>query len=311
MLGVAGVSQINKVKQAHVQKSQPVYPSYVSRPGAPAQPSYLIKSLVLGWGGGLTRVLNCGGKALRLSSRGLVLFGVLSGLMFTGCKDEPVDYAQMSPEQLQERAAQADVTAQLTLGNAYAQGHYAQGQLVELDLTKAQAFWEQAAAQGNAEAQFNLGELLYKGSTKARFKTDSQAALHWYEQAAAQGHGESCYQLGVLYEKGRGIHHDFHQAFKWYEQAALQGIKESQFALATMYERGRGVRQDEQQALNWYTKAAEQGHAEALFKLGAIWQRGRWVEKDLPKAQEFYGQACDNGLQQGCDAYRRLKNQLD
>lgn len=225
---------------------------------------------------------------------------ILGSLMF-GCKEEAqVDYSKMSIPQL-EAKAETDLQAQLILAD-----YYASGEKSDIDLTRAQSYWEKAAALGSSEAQYNLGELLYFGSTQDRVRTNPKAALDWYTQAAEQGHVDAMYKVGMLYEKGRGLKRDFHQAFTWYEQAAKQGHSDAQYALALLYQRGRGVRQDYELAINWYVQAAFNGQPEAAYALGSIFQRGRGVNKDLSRAKEYYGQACDYGLQKGCDAYRRL-----
>ena len=75
-----------------------------------------------------------------------------------------------------------------------------------------------------------------------------------------------------------------------------------------MYEEGQGVRQDYAQAEQWYRKAAEQGNAGAQFNLGLMYAKGEGVRQNYKIAKEWFGKACDNGLQLGCDAYRKLNS---
>ena len=55
--------------------------------------------------------------------------------------------------------------------------------------------------------------------------------MKWWRQAAEQGHAEAQYNLGVCYEKGEGVAQDSSEAVKWFRQAAEQGVAEAQFWL--------------------------------------------------------------------------------
>src|SRR5258708_4872363 len=91
-----------------------------------------------------------------------------------------------------------------------------------------------------------------------------------FEKLAAQGGAEAEFNLGVIYENGQGVAKDERKAFEWYEKAAAQGLAKAQFNLASMYSRGLGVAKDERKAAEWVGKAAAQGDAYAQFVLGSI-----------------------------------------
>ncbi len=44
--------------------------------------------------------------------------------------------------------------------------------------------------------------------------------MKWYRKAAAQGVAEAQYNLGVMYGKGQGVPQDSVQAYMWYDLAA-------------------------------------------------------------------------------------------
>jgi hypothetical protein len=52
---------------------------------------------------------------------------------------------------------------------------------------------------------------------------DYTTAREWYEKAAAQGNADAQFQLGVLYQLGRGVPENHARALEWYEKAAAQG----------------------------------------------------------------------------------------
>jgi TPR repeat protein len=55
---------------------------------------------------------------------------------------------------------------------------------------------------------------------------DDVQAHMWYNLAAAQGDADAQYNLGVMYAKGRGVPQDDVQAHMWYNLAAAQGDAE-------------------------------------------------------------------------------------
>ncbi|MCC8129693.1 MAG: sel1 repeat family protein, partial [Clostridiales bacterium] len=56
------------------------------------------------------------------------------------------------------------------------------------DNTKAAQWYEKAAQQGNAPAQYNLGACYYNGEGVARNRTK---AKEWFQKAAAQGYEDA------------------------------------------------------------------------------------------------------------------------
>ena len=70
-------------------------------------------------------------------------------------------------------------------------------------------------------------------------------------QAAEQGNAAAQYNLGVMYLNGLGVRQDEAEAFRWFRQAADQGYAQAQNNLGAMYAEGRGVRQDDVEAVRW------------------------------------------------------------
>jgi len=78
-------------------------------------------------------------------------------------------------------------------------------------------------------------------------------------QAAEQGNADAQFNLGVMYDNGRGVRQDYAQAMQWYRQAAEQGDAHAQLALGLRYATGQGVRQDIVIAKEWVGKACDNG----------------------------------------------------
>ena len=74
---------------------------------------------------------------------------------------------------------------------------------------------------------------------------------------AEQGDAQSQFYLGVMYYRGQGVPQDYQEALKWYRKAAEQGDAQAQSNLGLMYDKGQGVPQDFVRAHMWYFVATE------------------------------------------------------
>lgn len=87
---------------------------------------------------------------------------------------------------------------------------------------------KKAAEQGDAKAQFNLGNCYAKGEGVNK---NLKEAAYWYRKAAEKGLSEAQYNLGICYNNGYGIDKDFKEAAYWWRKAAEQGDEEAKEAL--------------------------------------------------------------------------------
>lgn len=127
--------------------------------------------------------------------------------------------------------------------------------------------WESLAVQGDASAQFGLGQMYHEG---LGVEQDDAASAEWFRQAAEQGYAPAQFNLGNAYKHGRGVRQDDLAAAVWWRRAAERGVAPAQFNLATLFYFGRGVPRDEAKALEWYRRAAENGHPEARRTLQVL-----------------------------------------
>ena len=82
--------------------------------------------------------------------------------------------------------------------------------------------WKPLARQGNAKAQFFLGNMYYKGIGVPQ---NDGAAYKWFKKAAEQGLTRAQNNLGTLYMRGLGVSRNNTRAFIWLHISALQGDK--------------------------------------------------------------------------------------
>ena len=150
------------------------------------------------------------------------------------------------------------------------------------------------AEAGDAEAQFNLGQMLRLGKDVER---DDAEAVRLYRLAAEQRHAKAQFTLGWMYANGRGVDRDDAEAVKLYRLAVEQGHDGAHTNLGWMYENGRGVEQDNAEAVRLYRFAAEQGSAQAQRNLGVMYHNGKGVAQNYWEAYIWHSIAAANGIQ--------------
>ena len=124
--------------------------------------------------------------------------------------------------------------------------------------------WREAAARGEAWAQFNLGNMYLTG--EGVLKNDAEA-VKWYRKAAAQGNVPAQYNLGNMYSDGIGVPENDAEAVKWFRKAADQGLANAQYNLGVMYATGEGVAENYVLAHMWMKLARAQGNENAKNNL--------------------------------------------
>jgi len=80
------------------------------------------------------------------------------------------------------------------------------------------------AEQGDADAQFLLGNANYSGDACDGGYPNYLEAASWYRKAAAQGHAKAMCQLGTMYYLGmvkrkKGDPNNYKQAADWFHEA--------------------------------------------------------------------------------------------
>lgn len=149
-----------------------------------------------------------------------------------------------------------------------------------------------AASEGDANAQFWLGQYYFQG----QFVVKSNAkAVEYFLMATKQVHQGAIFYLGVCRFYGYGIERDYSQAFNCFLKAAQTGNPRAQYMVGKCYEYGFGITHDDAQAFSWYLKAAKNGIAVAQNKVGICYASGKGTVKSISSAEKWLGEACKSG----------------
>ncbi len=88
------------------------------------------------------------------------------------------------------------------------------------DLPQAVSACEQAAQNGDAQAQYEIGEFYYDGQRAPR---DLHLALNWFEKSSLQGNAQAQWRLGNMFARGEGVPANNVQAYVVLKMASVNG----------------------------------------------------------------------------------------
>jgi len=147
-----------------------------------------------------------------------------------------------------EAAEDGDAEAQFMLAMQYEQGLRVEG----ADLEKAEYWYRQAAEGGYPLAQFRLALVLQQPADAEALAE----AVTLMQGAAAQGLADAQFNLAIAYEAGRGVAADEAAAIAWYRRAGEQGLPEAWYNLGGLLATGASAPLDDVEAYMWLELAA-------------------------------------------------------
>lgn len=152
------------------------------------------------------------------------------------------------------------------------------------DYDTAVSEWRPEALNGNADAQFNLGQA-YKLGRGVEANLDT--ALDWYKKAADQGHLQAGDSYGhLLHYQGRVT-----DAIPFLEKSAARGEPRSQYLFATELFNGNNVNKDWVRAYALMTRASSSGLGPASRSLAQM-------DRFIPLSQRQQGITMAGNLEQ-------------
>lgn len=195
---------------------------------------------------------------------------------------------------IQKSASQEYDEAQFLLAEKFGTGKLWGEEYEEIDLSKAEQWYERAAENGNTSAQYRLAHL---NSYGLYGKSDYEYAYQLLTEIAEQDDIVGQLHLGEFYELGHLEGSDFDKAFYWYSKAELlcennqelvNACAEVDVALGYLYQRGLGTTINYETAMQYYQQALEVNFLPAFTKIGELYLRGLGVEQDYEQAKQWF-----------------------
>ena len=123
------------------------------------------------------------------------------------------------------------------------------------------------AKLGDAEAQFNVGEMFEIGFS---VKQDKKEARYWISRSANQKHETAGFKLLYWDLERDGLKGKNKTKVKELNKLAKQGNAQAQYYLGKMYAHGVGINKNSDVAIDWLNKAALVGVLEAELELASV-----------------------------------------
>lgn len=202
--------------------------------------------------------------------------------LFSSGGEPPREKAKQTKARLDELVVGIHTAAEQGDANSQFQlgQMYEKGTKVRRNENMARQWYRLAAEQGHVSAQFNLGRLMQDKNVAE--------SLKWFLEADSRGHNSAALYLGRIYVGG-GVEmlKDVKAAVKWFLKAAdpargFHPSAEAQLELGHIYRKGDGVPKDEDQAITWYRRAANQGHS-----IAGSWYHGMRRRQRVERPRSF------------------------
>lgn len=193
-------------------------------------------------------------------------------------------------------AENGNIEAQAALGDYYGYGLWG----LPYDTEFALKWWTKSASKGQAIAQYELGNLFFKGfiddfpphSESYILDSDLDKAIYWYNKSAKQGYLPAKRRLGEFYYYEIGVEKDYYKAYKLFKESGAYDY------LYKCYKNGHGVSKDEIMAslleeyrgyvdldkianVDSIAEKARNGDAEYQYKLGSIYYQEEKVDSAI------------------------------
>jgi hypothetical protein len=175
---------------------------------------------------------------------------------------------------------------------------------------KLKELYEKAAAGGNIDAMWGLGELFLKGTLGT---IDLEQAEQAFIQAAREGDIDAIYSLGMLYIKGRLGNKSPSDGIVWIEKAiemwstqSLAGDNEAALFIGGIYLDGDLGSKDYQKAVQWLSLAAHKGHIDSMIPLAELYLSPKSGYKNIEIALSWLEKILNHG-----DVLSSLEDLLD
>ena len=178
--------------------------------------------------------------------------------------------------------------------------HYYYGLGLEVDYAVALRLFEQAAADGDAYAEFSVAHQYYFGDGTER---DFALAREYFERAAAQDYSAAYGHLAEIWYNGNGVEPDTTRSLEIAQRGTELEDPFSMVMLGHHFIEGHGVEVDFDRARALYQTGADNGALAGAESLADMAYLGQGEPQDYEKAFDLFEQVLDNYPDRSYAAY--------
>ncbi len=218
----------------------------------------------------------------KAAEQGLSAAKTCLGLLYENGYGVEAD-AQRAFDYYTEAAEDGDAAGMYNLGRCYFNGI-----VVERDAAEALEYFTEAAEAGSVDAMCVLGDIYDEGNEELGIEVDLKQSFYWYNEAAKNGQAQAQFNVAKCYENGKGTKKNRPKALTWYKKAAEQGHCAAMNDIGIYYAQGVVVERDYAEAFKWFKRAAEdESYAGALYNLARCYREGYGTKKNIKEADRL------------------------
>ena len=125
---------------------------------------------------------------------------------------------------------------------------------------------------------------------------DYLTAFSYYEMAAEQGNATAQFNLGYFYKNGLGVEQDYKKAKEWYEKAAEQGNATAQEHLGFLYLFGLGTEINYEIAEKLFRRSFNNGNKSIKYYVDIFDKLKKREIKEIESIADYIGKEIENDL---------------
>ncbi|MFJ5445972.1 tetratricopeptide repeat protein [Methylobacillus methanolivorans] len=143
---------------------------------------------------------------------------------------------------------------QVIIGNAYYDGIH-----IEQNIELAEYWWEEAAEQGNTEAELNLMQLYI------RMNESPARVIPYLKKLVTKGNPEAMFHYGLALTYGKGVKKNVRTGESWLSKAARLNHIDALVALSKIYSEIKQLR-NHTKSHQYQKRACDLGHKKSMYE---------------------------------------------
>lgn len=141
--------------------------------------------------------------------------------------------------------------------------------------------------EGNGDAKFEYGKMLYKGNG---IPVNKSEAINYYKEAIEQKCTKAIYRYGQMLSLGESIDKNEEESLKFIKMAADNGYDKAMYEYGMILEK-----QDNSECVNYFRDAAKTGESKSMLKYGKILIQCEDEPEKKKEGIRYLKMACNKG----------------
>ncbi|KAK8897656.1 hypothetical protein M9Y10_015619 [Tritrichomonas musculus] len=164
---------------------------------------------------------------------------------------------------------------------------YKEGEVIEKDINKSIMYFKMAIEEGDIQAAYYLGNLLFNGDEDCGLKENWTEGNKYLKYAADNGNEKALYEYLVNIVDSSGMKISRKKILKYFNKGVELGNKDIIYYYGLTLLRGKKLNFDQKSGVKYIKMAADLGNDLAIETYAELLESGFGVRKDLDEAKRY------------------------